>query len=92
MYNSFAKTADLSGYKTIPALIDLMTKNTSDSYGAAIAAKMDFSDYDLADEQELNQILWHSIKGKDVPMPAPVRRAFFFAGGMTGLPSDGDDE
>ena len=92
MYNSFAKTADLSGYKTIPAQIDLMTKNTSDSYGAAIAAKMDFSDYDLADEQQLNQILWHSIKGKDVPMPAPVRRAFFFAGGMTGLPSDGDDE
>ena len=37
---------------------------------------MDFSDYDRVDEQALNQILWHDIKGPDVPMlrPGSVRR------------------
>jgi hypothetical protein len=28
----------------------------------------------MAPEQELNEILWKSIKGADSPMPAPVRR------------------
>ncbi len=80
MYNSFSNTPELSGYTALPAKIDLMTKNTPNSYGAAIAAKMDFSDYDRVDEQALNQILWHSIKGPNVTMPAPVRRAFLVAG------------
>ncbi len=92
MYNSFSNTADLSGYTALPAKIDLMTRNTSSSYGSAIAAKMDFSDYDRADEQTLNQILWHSIKGADVPMPAPVRRALLFPGGMAKVAVADDDD
>ena len=36
---------------------------------------MDFSDYDLADDFELNEILWRSIKGADSPLPPAVRRA-----------------
>jgi YVTN family beta-propeller protein len=92
MYNAFSNTADLSGYTALPAKIDVMTKNTVNSYGAAIAAKMDFSDYDRADEQMLNRLLWHSIKGADVPMPAPVRRAFFVAGGVSAQVTDDDDD
>jgi hypothetical protein len=92
MYNSFSNTPDLSGYTALPAKIDLMTRNTSSSYGAAIAARMDFRDYDRVDEQALNQILWHSIKGADVPMPAPVRRAFLVAGGVAGFASAKDDD
>jgi hypothetical protein len=92
MYNAFSNKADLAGYTAIPAKIDLMSKNTADSYGAAIAAKMDFSDYDRVDEQQLNRILWHSIKGANVAMPAPVRRAFFAAGGMTVPVVDDDDD
>jgi YVTN family beta-propeller protein len=91
MYNAFSSTPDLSGYTALPAKIDLMTKNTANSYGAAITAKMDFTDYDRADEQQLNRILWHSIKGADVQMPAPVRRAFFMAGGMTSAIADDND-
>jgi hypothetical protein len=51
---------------------------------------MDFSDYDRIDEQALNRILWHSIKGPDVPMPAPVRRALLGAGGLFQFPASGD--
>jgi hypothetical protein len=35
---------------------------------------MDWSEYDLVDFDELNDILWRSLK-KDQPMPAPVRSA-----------------
>jgi YVTN family beta-propeller protein len=92
MYNAFSATADPSGYTALPAKIDLMTTNSPTSYGAAISARMDFSDYDRIDEQALNQILWHSIKGPDVPMPAPVRRALIGASGLFRFPASADDE
>ena len=53
---------------------------------------MDFSDYDRVDEQALNRILWHSIKGENVPMPAPVRRALAVSSGLLSFPiGDADD-
>ena len=75
MVNSFMARPDLSGFKALPARIDLMTKNPPQGYGSATSARMDFSDYDRVDEDALNRILWHSIKGADAPYPAPVRRA-----------------
>ena len=39
---------------------------------------MDFSDYDLVNDFELNEVLWRSIKGKDAPLPPAVRRAIAF--------------
>jgi hypothetical protein len=96
MYASFMAKPDLSGFTAMPPQIDLMSKNPANAYGAAIAAKMDFSDYDRVDEQMLNQILWHSIKGVDVPMPAPVRRALVGSAGFLRFPvakdDDGDDD
>ena len=40
-----------------------------------IVERLDFSDYDRVDDFELNEILWHAIKGERAPMPEPVRRA-----------------
>jgi YVTN family beta-propeller protein len=75
MVNSFMAKPDLSGFTAMPAAIDLTTKNTAQGYGATASAAMDFSDYDRVDEDALNRILWHSIKGVNAPYPAPVRRA-----------------
>jgi len=75
MFNSFTDQADLTPYKSEPAKIDLEAKNTAVSYGAERSAKMDFSDYDLINDFELNEILWRSIKGADAPLPAVVRAA-----------------
>jgi hypothetical protein len=75
MVNSFMARPDLSGFTALPASIDLTTRNPDQGYGAAISARMDFSEYDRIDEDALNRILWHSIKGVDVAYPAPVRRA-----------------
>jgi hypothetical protein len=95
MYNSFAAIPDLSTYKARNAEIDMLSKNPANAYGAAIAARMDFSDYDRVDEQALNRILWHSIKGANVPMPAPVRRVLPVSGGLLSFPiaaADDDDD
>jgi YVTN family beta-propeller protein len=75
MYACFTDKADLTPYTHEQARIDLEAKNTAKSYGAKRSARMDFSDYDLVDDFELNEILWRSIKGVDAPVPPTVRRA-----------------
>jgi YVTN family beta-propeller protein len=74
MYNAFTTEATLAAYTTLPAKVDLMARNPMTGEGAQRSARLDFSDYDLADFDELNSILWKAIKG-DQPMPAPVRSA-----------------
>jgi len=90
MVNSFMAKPDLTGFKALPAQTDLMTKNPPQGYGAAISARMDFSDYDRIDENALNRVLWHSIKGVDVPYPAPMRRVLASRFGVLTFPK-GDD-
>jgi hypothetical protein len=92
MVNSFMAKPDLSGFTALPARIDMMTKNPDHGYGAAISARMDFREYDRVDEDALNRILWHSIKGIDVPYPAPVRRALATPYGLLRFPVADDDE
>jgi YVTN family beta-propeller protein len=75
MFNSFTDSPDLAPYTHEPARIDLAATNPKNAYGAERSAKMDFSDYDLVDDFELNEILWRSIKGVDGPLPPAVRRA-----------------
>ncbi len=89
MVNSFMAKPDMSGFTALPARLDLMTKNPLHGYGAVESARMDFSEYDRIDMDALNRILWHSIKGENVPMPAPVRRALPTPQGL--LQFRGDD-
>lgn len=86
MVNSFMAKPDMSGYTALPARLDLMTKNPLHGYGAVESAKMDFSEYDRIDMDAMNRILWHSIKGENVPMPAPVRRALPTPRGLLQFP------
>ncbi|MCX6591111.1 MAG: bifunctional YncE family protein/alkaline phosphatase family protein [Acidobacteria bacterium] len=91
MFNSFMAKPDLTPFTPVPARLDLMTKNPPHGYGAQESARMDFSEYDRIDEDTMNRILWHSIKGENVPMPAPVRRALPTRMGLLKF-KDGDDD
>jgi YVTN family beta-propeller protein len=91
MVNSFMAKPDLSGFTALQPRIDLVTKNPAQGYGATTSARMDFRDYDRIDEDALNRILWHSIKGADVPYPAPMRRALPTPYGLLRFPKDDDD-
>ncbi|MBO0860643.1 MAG: beta-propeller fold lactonase family protein [Chloracidobacterium sp.] len=74
MYDVFTPDAATVAYVSVPARTDLMARNPATGEGARRSARLDFSDYDRADFNELNDILWKAIKG-DRPMPSPVRSA-----------------
>jgi hypothetical protein len=74
LYASFGTTADVTPFTAIPPQIDVEAKNTNKSYGAEESMKMDFSDVDRAPMHALNEVIWKSIKGANVPMPPPVHR------------------
>jgi len=77
MYASFQAKADVTPYKCLPARVDLNERNTASSWGAAASGKFDFREADAADERQLNEIIWRSVRGADRPMPPPVHAAFF---------------
>jgi hypothetical protein len=84
MFNSFTKHPKLTPYQPLSPSVDLLTKNTAKSPYARQSARMNFRDYDLAPEDELNRILWHVAKGQDAPYPTPIHRALFT------IPSESD--
>ena len=73
MTNVFTTTATLAPFVREAARVDLLAVNPATGEGARRSARLDWSEYDLADFDELNEILWQALKG--TPMPAPVRSA-----------------
>ena len=77
MAASFTTTPDLTPYKARAAGVDLAAKNTKDTFGAELSMKLDLDEAeDQADDLVFNEIIWKAVKGKDSPMPPPVRSAF----------------
>lgn len=74
LYHAFTTTPTLTPYTHEEARVDLMAKNPETGEGARRSARLDWSEYDLVDFDELNDILWKALKGNQ-PMPAPVRSA-----------------
>ena len=74
LYATFGTEPEVTSFTVIPPEIDVNAKNTAKSYGAQQSMKMDFSDVDRAPMHALNEVIWKSIKGADVPMPPPVHR------------------
>jgi YVTN family beta-propeller protein len=78
MFASFTDEAVTTPYTHEPARIDLEARNSALAYGAERSRLMDFTEYDKVDDFELNEILWHAVKGKDAPLPPAVRRAIAY--------------
>jgi hypothetical protein len=87
MFNSFTKHPKLTPYQPLTPRVDLFAKNTAKSPYAKESARMNFRQYDLAPEDELNRILWHFAKGPDAPYPTPIHRALFTASPPQAAPS-----
>jgi hypothetical protein len=77
MFNCFTRSAELVPYQLLTPGVDLLAKNTGKSPGAKQSARMNFREYDLAPEDELNRILWQAARGAGVPYPTPIHRAVF---------------
>lgn len=72
MFATFSKTPTAVQYKALPALVDLEAKNPARGVGAEASARMDFSEYDRAPADELNEILW-AVAKPGVPYPGSRR-------------------
>jgi DNA-binding beta-propeller fold protein YncE len=75
MYACFTDKPDLTPYTPLTPQVNINEKNTTRAFGALESEKMDWSEYDRINEDALNRILWHSIKGRNTPYPTPIRRA-----------------
>ena len=74
MYFSFTTDAKSEPIPNVAPKVDLLSHNPAAGPGARASLKLDFSDIDRADPDELNRILWEAIRPGQ-PMPAPVRSA-----------------
>jgi YVTN family beta-propeller protein len=77
MFKCFQKTAQSVPYQCLTPQVDLFAKNTVRSPGAKESARMNFRQYDLAPEDQLNRILWLAAKGPDAAYPTPIHGAIF---------------
>jgi YVTN family beta-propeller protein len=76
MFNAFQKNPQPTEFAALPAQVDLSARNTSRSPFALESSRMNFREWDLAPEDELNRILWYNAR-PDEPYPAPIHRALF---------------
>jgi sugar lactone lactonase YvrE len=70
LYAAFTTQPDLRPYDALPARLDLDEINKRTAYRAADSARADFSREDAVPSAELNDILWHAVRGTSAPEPA----------------------
>jgi YVTN family beta-propeller protein len=63
-------------YSALAPRVPIDEKNLDSAPGAAASAALDLSREDRIPMRLMNEILWASVRGPDVPMPPPVRAAF----------------
>ncbi len=90
MCRSFQAKADAAPYEARPANVDLNERNQQTAWGAKQSGRMDFTREDAADDLQLNEVIWRSVRGADQPMPAPRRAAFVFVHPKAGAEDDDD--
>ncbi|MCI2416491.1 hypothetical protein MOQ72_03570 [Saccharopolyspora sp. K220] len=71
MTASFTSAPNLNPFTAITPSQSLDEVNAANAPMAAASAQMNFTEADVAPEQELNQAIWASVKRADMPMPAP---------------------
>ncbi len=76
MVQCFQEKPDLTPFKAVPNKIKLDELNPQlhalqgqQLYWAKKSMELDLDDVDEADEDTLNRIIWHSVKGYDTPYP-----------------------
>jgi len=74
MWRAFQNEANLRPYVLEPARVSLTERNPATHKLAARSARLDFSEADLIEDVEMNDILYLGIQGRKAP--APLRSWF----------------
>ena len=78
MFASFQSEPDFKPFAAKDVTVNLEEKNLKTAWGAERSRKMNFAKEDAADDLQLNEVIWRSVRGPKSPMPPPVRAAFVF--------------
>ena len=76
MWRCFSSTLNLNPFTSVPAQIDITQKSMAMNEWQRRSEKFNFTKEDAVPDMEFNLVLWHGIKGDNVPLPAPKRAAF----------------
>jgi WD40 repeat protein len=88
MFGSFQARPDLTAYRATPPAVDLEEKNNAAAWGTGLSRQFDLTKEDAADDLQLNEVIWRSVRGANSAMPPPVRAAFV----MPRVPTGKDDD
>jgi DNA-binding beta-propeller fold protein YncE len=99
MRECFTARPDLTPFKVLPSNIaldemnpELDALNDKERHWAKLSLGENFEQFDRADEDTLNRIIWHSVKGVDAPYPAHFAGAHGAGLQKRGLVLSGEDE
>jgi YVTN family beta-propeller protein len=76
MWNCFAAAPNNAPFVSLPSNIGLADKNTALNEWQQRSEKFNLAKEDAVPDLEFNIVLWHGLKGAEVPFPAPRRAAF----------------
>jgi DNA-binding beta-propeller fold protein YncE len=77
MWRCFNTTATHPPFHATANLVDLNLKNKEVSRLSKLSDKFDLSKEDRIPDAQFNEVIWTSVKGLNIPCPAPVHAAFF---------------
>lgn len=77
MWRCFTPNANTKSFKAIAPFINIDERNTVMNEWQQRSEKFDLAKEDAVPDLEFNIVLWHAIKGDQVPFPGPKRAAFF---------------
>jgi YVTN family beta-propeller protein len=76
MWRCFMSTPNLTPFTALPANIDLNEKNTAVNKWQQESEAFNLQKEDAVPDLEFNIVLWHGLKGDNIPFPGPKRAAF----------------
>jgi hypothetical protein len=76
MWNSFQHQPDMTGFTSVPAIVDLTEKNGKQTASARLSETFDFTAEDRIPDMLFSEVIWKAVKGENAVMPAPRRSAF----------------
>jgi len=87
MWRCFSESATHKPFAAREEKVNLKELSMVKSKWSNMSDQFDFTAEDRAPDQQLNQVIWISVKGEKIPMPAPKHAAFISALAA----KDGDD-
>ena len=77
MWRCFTSTPNMGSFTALMPNINLKDKNTAMNEWQRRSELFNLAKEDAVPDLEFNKVLWHGLKGNDIPFPGPRRAAFY---------------